>query len=98
MPRGHEPQRAVDLSRELVVALPLGALVDVLEVPRVHARQVGEATLGEGAHEVQRGGGLVVGAQQPSRVRTTGRGLEREVVHHVAAERRQLRAVAPLDR
>ena len=46
---GHEAQRAVDLAGERLVAAALGAGVDELEVPRVHARQVGEAALREGA-------------------------------------------------
>ena len=94
--RGHEPQRAVDLGGEQVVAAALGAGVDVLEVPRVHVRQVGEAALGERPQEVEGGRGLVVRPHEPVGIGTAGRRLEREVVDHVAAERRELELVARL--
>ena len=93
---GHEPQRALDLGREALVAPALGAGVDELLVPRVDLGEVGEAALGEGAQQVEGGGRLVVAADQPLRVGPAGGGLELEVVHHVAAEGRQLDAVACL--
>ena len=92
--RGHEPQRAVDLLRELVVAAALAAARDELEVPLVRAAQVGETALGERAQQVERRRGLVVAAHHPLRVGPAGRGLELEVVDDVAEERRQLDAVA----
>ena len=94
--RGHEAQRALDLAGDGVVSASLGTGVDVLQVPGVHAREVGEAALGERPEEVQRGRRLVVRLHQPRRIGSPGVGIEREVVHHVAAERRQLEAVAGL--
>ncbi len=70
--RGHEAQRAVDLGRERFVPPTFDARVEELEVPRVHARQVGEPSLGEGAQEVERRGGLVVDAHETRRDRRDG--------------------------
>ena len=63
----------------------------------MHARQVGEAALGERAQQVERGR-APGGSRARSRCGSgrAGRGVEREVVDHVAAERRQLDAVARL--
>src|SRR6478736_4677692 len=57
--RGHEPQRAIDLVGEGLVALTLSARRHELLVPRMHAREVGEAALRERACEVQGGRRLV---------------------------------------
>ena len=89
----HEPQGTVDLAGDLVVALPLGARADELLGPLVDLRQVGEAALGEGAQQVQRGCRLVVRLDEPLGVRDAGLGGERQVVHDVAAEAGQLDAV-----
>ena len=51
----HETQRPVDLGGELVVAAAFGAGGDELLVPRVHAIESGESTLGECPQQVQRG-------------------------------------------
>ena len=58
--RAHEGERALDLGGHLLVTLTLGARGDEFLVPRVHAVEVGETTLGERAHEIQRARGLVV--------------------------------------
>ena len=96
--RGHEAQRAIDLAGEDVVAPALGAAADELEVPLVHAVQVGEAALGEGAQQVQCRRGLVVAADHAHRIGPPGELVEGEVVDHVAAERREIDAVTVLDR
>ncbi len=62
----------------------------------MHARQVGESALGEGAEQVQGGRALVVHAQQPLGVGPARLGRERVIVDHVATERWQLDAVARL--
>ena len=82
----HEAQGPVDLAGDGLVALALPAGGDELLVPHVDLAQVGETTLGEGAHQVERGGRLVVGGDQTAGVRATG--LERRgvVVDDVAAE------------
>ncbi len=94
----HEPQRALDLGRDGLVAPALGARGHELLVPGVDAGQVGEAALGERAQEVQRRRGLVVAAQQTPRIGTARGGLEREVVDHVAPEARELDLAAGLER
>jgi hypothetical protein len=94
----HERQRPVDLAREALVAAPGRAVRDEVLVPGVDLAQVGVAALGEGAAEVQRHGGGVVGAQEASRIRGALLGGEAEAVDHVAAVRRELDAVAYLDR
>ena len=62
----HERQGAVDLARQFLIPLPGRALPDEVLVPRVHLAQVGVAAGGEGAAEVQRRGGVVVGGQEPA--------------------------------
>ena len=84
---GHEAQRPVDLRRDALVAQAFGRGGDELLVPQVDLGQVGEAALGEGAQQVERGGRLLVCRHQSGRVRTPGLLVERLVVHHVAAER-----------
>ena len=64
----------------------------------MHAVEVGEAALRERAQQVERRGRLVVAAQHALRIGTAGDGVEREVVDDVAEVRRQLQAVALLDR
>ena len=64
----------------------------------MHAVEVGESALGERAQQVERRGGLVVAAHHALRIGTAGDGVEREVVDDVAEVRRQLDAVALLDR
>ena len=59
----HELQCAIDAEGHLVVALAGGARRDEVAVPRMHPREVGETTLGEGAQQVERRRGLVVRAQ-----------------------------------
>jgi len=56
----------------------------------VHLRQVGEAALGEGPEEIERRGGLLVRGHQALGIGPARLVLEGLVVHHVAAERRQL--------
>jgi hypothetical protein len=92
--RGHESHRPVDLVGEGLVPLALTTRRDELLVPRVHTREVGEPALRERAREVHRCCGLVVRATEAFGIGTARRGVEREVVHGVATERRQLEAVA----
>ena len=92
----HEVQRLVDLAGELLVALAgRGRLHEVL-VPGVHLAQVGVAAGGEGADQVERGGGGVVHPLQALGVRDAGRLVEVEAVDRVAAVGRQGHAVAGL--
>ena len=93
--RGHELHRHVDVVGQLVVLLVRGVGDEAL-VPVVHVAQVGEAAHGEGADEVQRRRGRVVGPDQPVRVGGAGRRLEGEVVDHVAPVCGQLDPVAGL--
>ena len=89
----HEPQGPVDVVGHAVVAPALGARRHELLVPLVDLGQVGEAALGERPQQVQRRRRLVVGLHQPVGVGHAGRRGRRDVVDHVAAERRQLDAV-----
>ena len=94
--RRHEAQGPVDLRRDALVALPLDRGRDELLVPQVHLGEVGEATLGEGAQQVQGRGRLLVGRDQALGVGRARFGLERLVVDHVAAERSELDVADPL--
>ena len=88
---GHEPQRAVDLRRDALVALSLGRRRDELLVPQVHLGEVGEPSLGERAQQVERRRRLLVGGDEALGVGPARLGLEGVVVDHVAAERRRAR-------
>ena len=96
--RRHEPQRALDLGGDRLVAAPLRGCRDELLVPAVDARQVGEAPLRERPQEVQRRGRLVVGLHHPVGVGDACRRGGRVVVHHVAAEGGELDPVDRLGR
>ncbi|MNN74620.1 hypothetical protein D3C76_1642850 [compost metagenome] len=50
----------------------------------MHLVQVGKPALGERAQQVEAGGGLVVGLQQPLRVRNAAFGVETDAVDDVA--------------
>ena len=92
--RGHEPERAVDLSGEQRRSgAPRGWRRRTRGSTR-DTREVGEPTLGERPQQVEGGRGLMVRAHEPLGIGPAGRGLEREVVDHVAAERRQLDVAA----
>ena len=58
--------------------------------------EVGEAALGEGPEQVEGGGRLVVGVDQPAGIGLAGLGREARVVDDVAAERRELHALPGL--
>ena len=60
-------ERPVDLAGDRLVAAALGARRDELLVPDVHLGEVGEAALGEGAQQVERRRGVVVGARPCAR-------------------------------
>ena len=96
--RGHEGERPLDLGGEDVVALSLLRARDELLVPGVHLAEVGEAALREGTDEVQGRGGHVVALDHPLRVGPAGGGGRSVVVHHVAAEDRDLAVRGQLDR
>ena len=95
--RRHEMQGPLDAVGDLFVAAPLTAGRDELEVPLVHAVEVGEAALGERAQQVERGRGLVVAAQHALRIGPARDRVEREVVDDVAEVRGQLLPVALFD-
>ena len=63
--RRHEPQRALDLGGDLLVAAPFRRARDELLVPHVDAAEVGEAALRERADEVERRRRLVVALNHP---------------------------------
>ena len=93
--RGHEAQRAVDLGGERVVALRPSGLASTYS--RFHActrDRSAKPPLANARSRFKRGRRLVVRAHEPGRIGPRAPRLEREVVHHVAAERRQLDAVA----
>ncbi|MNO59409.1 hypothetical protein D3C76_499970 [compost metagenome] len=81
----HERQGFVDAVGELAVLLRQRRVGDEVEVPLVHLVQVGEAALGEGAQQVEGGGGLVIGLQQALRVRHAALLVEADGVDDVAA-------------
>jgi hypothetical protein len=92
----HEVQRLVDLARQLLVALPGRRGLHEVLVPGVHLAQVGVAAGGEGADQVERGGGGVVHPLQALGVRDAGLLVEGEAVDRVAAVGRQGHAVTGL--
>lgn len=73
----HERQGLEDAVRQQAVDAALG--------PAVGLGQLLVAPLREGAQQVQRGGGLVIGLEQPSRVRGPRLGVELHAVDDVAA-------------
>ncbi len=83
----HEAKGPVDFRRHALVAQPLGRRCDELLVPQVDLGEVGEATLGEGAQEIERRGGLLVRRHEARRVGAPRVFVECLVVHHVPAER-----------
>ena len=85
----HERQRLVDLAGQLLVALARGRGLHEVGVPSVDLAQVGVAAGDEGAHEVERRGGGVVGVEQPLGVGDARLGGELEAVDHVAAVGRE---------
>ena len=91
----HEADRAVDLGGHLLV-LGVGRVGHEALVPLVHAAQIGEAALGEGADQVQGGGGGVVRLHHPSGVVPACLLGELVAVHDLAAEAGQRDAVAGL--
>ncbi|MNF79909.1 hypothetical protein D3C84_621400 [compost metagenome] len=81
----HERQGLVDAVGQLAVLLGQLGAGDEVEVPLVHLMQVGKAALGEGAQQVEAGGGLVVGLQQALRVRDAALRVETDAIDDVAA-------------
>ncbi|MOA10002.1 hypothetical protein D3C78_1298710 [compost metagenome] len=85
----HEGQGLVDAVGQLVVFVGQRRIGDEVQVPLVHLVQVGETALGEGAQQVEAGGGLVVGLQQAVGVRYAAFFVEADTVDDVAAVGRQ---------
>ncbi|MCY1345957.1 hypothetical protein D9M69_320290 [compost metagenome] len=56
----HEGQRLVDAVGQLAVLLGQCRVGDEVQVPLMHLVHVGETALGEGAQQVEAGGGLVI--------------------------------------
>jgi hypothetical protein len=94
----HEAQGPLDAVGDDRVAAAGRAAGDELLVPGVDPVQVGEPALGEGAHQVQRGGRLVVGPADPLGVGAAAVRVGGQAVDDVAAEDGQLDAVDNLDR
>jgi len=84
--RGHEPERALDLRRELLVPPALRRGRDELLVPHVHLVEIGEAALRECADEVQGRRRLVVPLEHPLRIGSPRVERRRLAVDHVPAE------------
>ena len=91
--RFHEGERLVDAVRKVAVAFGLGAPVDEAEVPAVHLMQVGVSALRQGAQEVERRGGLSVGAHHALGVGFARRRVEFDAVDDIAAIAGQLDSV-----
>ncbi|MNQ85886.1 hypothetical protein D3C85_1010620 [compost metagenome] len=80
----HERQGLVDATRQLAVLFGQCRVGDEVEVPLMHLVHIGETALGEGAQQVEGGGGLVVGLQQALRVGHAAGGVEADAVDDVA--------------
>ncbi|MNH17312.1 hypothetical protein D3C79_769810 [compost metagenome] len=80
----HECQGFVDAVGQLVVLVGQRRVGDEVQVPLVHLVQVGKPALGEGAQQVEAGGGLVVGLQQALRVGNAAFRVEADAVDDVA--------------
>jgi len=85
--RRHEAQRAVDLAGDRLVAPTLARAQHELLVPRVHLREVGEPSFGEGPQQVECRDRLVVRGDEPLGIGAARLGIEGLVVDHVAPER-----------
>ena len=96
--RRHEEKRALDLGGEPLVPAALDGRGDELLVPLVHPQEVGEAALREGADEVERRRGVVVGRDHALRIRGASLRRGSVVVDHVAPERWDLPVSAGLGR
>ncbi len=92
----HEAHGPLDLPGDGVVAPAFAAGGHELLVPGVHLGEVGEAALGEGPEQVQRGGGLVVGGEQAGGIRRAGSQRRHVVIDDVAPETRHLRPAGDL--
>ena len=92
--RVHEPQAAVDLGRQRLVARAGRGAGHELHVPLVDTMQVGRAGRGERPDEVHGGRGVGVGTDQSRRVVLAGGLIRLEGVDHVAAVGQQSGAVA----
>ena len=92
----HELQGPVDVAGHQLVALVGGVVAHEALVPCVHLPQVGEAALGEGAHEVQCRGRGVVDLQEPVGIRGAGGRGELQAVDGVTPVRRERHAVTRL--
>ncbi len=86
----HECECPLDFCRHLFVALTLGARSNELLVPCMHAIEVGKASLGERAQQVERARRLMVCLNQPLRIGDSRFVMWGGVVHHVTTERRNL--------
>ncbi len=94
----HEPQGAIDLAGEPVVALPFEAGGDELLRPGMHPGEVGEPALGERPDQVERRCRLVVGLHQAIGVGSPGSRGGRRGVDDVPAEAGQVEIADPLER
>ena len=81
----HERQRLVYPVGHILIGLGPFALPHEIQRPLMDLAEIGEATAGEGAQQIERGGGLAVGAQHALRIGLTRAGLEIDVVDDIAA-------------
>ena len=82
----HKSQGGINAGSHLFVALAQRRRGHELLVPRVHLLQVGETAFGEGAQQVERGRGLMVGGDEPLGLWHAGIGGKSRVVDDVASE------------
>ena len=94
----HEGERLGDAVRHLLVAVHRLRVFYKTEHPLMHAAEARVAAMREGAQQVQRRGGLVIGLDQPRRIGRARLDRELRAVDDVAAIARQLDAVALLGR
>ena len=92
--RLHEVQRLGDAVRHLPVAVHRLRVFYKTEHPLMHAAKARVAAMREGAQQVQRRGGLMIGLDQPRRIGRARLDRELRAVDDVAAVARQLDAVA----
>ena len=89
----HEIDGVIDLARHFLEAGAGIGLLHEAHGPFMDAREIGIATAGKGAQQVERRRRLAISEQQPLRVGVAGLGGEGDVVDDVAAIGRQRDAV-----
>src|SRR5262245_5869658 len=94
----HEAKRLRDPVRQLDVTPRLWAVFYEAKHPLTHASEIGVTALRKGTQQIQRGGGLPIGFDLPTRVWAPSLFGEGVVIDNVAPVARQFLAVALLGR